>query len=80
MATLLIVQQQKTKCPYHRPFVREIHQSLVFPLTKEQQCRKYIISIEIIQKFIPGEQVIYLMAYFIDAYESVDFKEFTHIC
>ena len=27
----------KTKCPYYRrPFVRGIHQSLVFPLTKEQ--------------------------------------------
>ena len=34
---------------------------------------------EIIKKFTPGEQAIFLMAYFIDAYASVDFKEFTHI-
>ena len=27
---------KKTKCPYYRPFVRGIHQSLVFPITKEQ--------------------------------------------
>ena len=33
---------------------------------------------EIIKKFTPGEQAIFLMAYFIDAYASVDFKEFTH--
>ena len=25
-------------------------------------------------------QATFLMAYFIDAYASVDFKEFTHIC
>ena len=41
------------------------------------KCR--IISIEIIKKFTPGEQAIFLMAYFIDAYASVNFKEFTHI-
>ena len=54
--------------------------TIVFPLTKEQWCGKCrIISIEIIKKFIPGEQAIFLMAYFIDAYASVDFNEFTHI-
>ena len=31
------------------------------------------------KKFTPGEQAILLMAYFIDAYASVDLKEFTHI-
>ena len=44
---------------------------------KVEWCR--IISIEIIKKFTPGEQAIFLMAYFIDAYASLDFKEFTHI-
>ena len=34
---------------------------------------------EIIQKFIPGEQAIFRMAYLIDAYASVDLKKFTHI-
>ena len=63
------------------PLWGESNQSLVFPLTKEQQCGKCrIILIEIIRKSIPGEQTIFLMAYFIDAYASMDFKESTHIC
>ena len=38
-----------------------------------------IILIEIIHTFIPGEQAIFMMAYFIDAHVSLDFKESTHI-
>ena len=55
--------------------MRGIHQSLVVPLTKDQWCGKCIILIEIIQEFIPGEQAIFLMVYFIDAYAWLDFKE-----
>ena len=29
---------KKTKCPYYRPFVRGIHQSLVFPLKPRSHC------------------------------------------
>ena len=63
LTTLLIVQQllhvnitsKKTKCPYYRPFVMRIHQSLMVPPSKDHWCWKCTILIEIMQKVIQGE-------------------------